>query len=101
MNALAVAVEEMKPRECPYCDGFLLEAGGVLVCNECGAEAIACPQCGALNEIDTRTDSTICEECEHHFCNKCKDELWAATYYQEPDGSWWVLEDAYCYKCEG
>ena len=102
MNALSTAVDEMKPRDCPYCgEGYLIEAGGILVCNENGCEATPCPYCGALNEVDTRTDSTVCEECQYHWCDKCKEEMRPATYYQEPDGSAWLNTEAYCYKCEG
>ena len=68
MNTLDEYIKEPKPPECPCCDdGFLLEAGEVLVCSKCYSEAIACPRCGALNDVDSRIDSTTCEECEEIF----------------------------------
>ena len=101
MNALSTAVEAMKPIDCPHCDdGFLLEAGGVLVCNECGSEAMACHSCGGLNVVDNYMGSTICDRCGYHWCDKCKEEMRPATYYQEPDGSAWLNTEAYCYRCE-
>ena len=99
MNALSTAVEKMRPIECNWCDdGYLLEAGDVLVCNECGQEAVKCPHCNRMTPAGE--DNTVCEWCEYHFCNKCKQEMRPATYYKE-GGQVWLNTEAYCYKCEG
>ena len=89
---------------CPCCEeGCMVEVKdkNYLSCHLCGSDAIACPLCGWLNDYDARKGSTVCEDCEYHFCNRCGEEVQEATYYQDTENDRLLYENTpvKCYDC--